>query len=141
MVISLLTFLCGGSCFLHLTNSSPILDMGAINRMHLGFIFRSINLTAHLSKSMDSSVYGYSGFFFQEFLTKDMPINPWRASSTHYHASAFSYIMYCNCNRRKSSHHFILVRKSPSKPCISNKNLEFMMKMTTASHIYSSLLN
>jgi hypothetical protein len=63
-------------------------------------VFRSVNLTAHLSTSMDSSMYGYSGFFFQEFLTKDMSINPWRASSTHYHASAFSYIIYCDCDRR-----------------------------------------
>jgi hypothetical protein len=63
-----------------------------------GLVFRSVNLTAQLSISMDSSVVGYSGSFIQEFLNND--ITPWRASSAHYHASAFSYIMYCDCDRR-----------------------------------------
>jgi hypothetical protein len=65
-------------------------------------VFRSVNpnLTAQLSVSMDSSVYGFSGFFFQKYFSKDTYINPWKASSTHYHASATTYIVYCDCDRR-----------------------------------------
>jgi hypothetical protein len=65
-------------------------------------IFRSVNpnLTTRLSSPADGSNYRYSGHFFQNFLGSDWSMTPWKASISHYHASATTSLIYCDCDRR-----------------------------------------
>jgi hypothetical protein len=67
-------------------------------------IIRSVNpnLTTHITVTADGSMYGFSGYLFQNLLTSDWTTSPWKAPTSHYHASAGTCLMYCDCDRRSN---------------------------------------